>query len=448
MRITIVGTGYVGLVTGACFAEMGNDVTCIDIDDDKLEKLRNGIVPIHEPGLEELIAENTTAGRLTFSNKLSDSLNESQVLFIAVGTPPNEDGSADLSHVLAVARQVGQEMKSPIAVVDKSTVPVGTADKVRNAIKEELEKRGEAIEFDVLSNPEFLKEGAAINDFMSPDRIVVGTENGHSRKLMQELYAPFSRNHDKLQFMGIRDAEMTKYAANAMLATKISFMNEIAAMCEHFGVDVENVRKGIGSDQRIGFSFIYPGAGYGGSCFPKDVRALISMANEAELDAQLFRAVEQRNFVQKTLLMDKITSKLGDDLSGKTFAVWGIAFKPETDDVREAPALYMIEEILKAGGSVQAFDPKAMETGRDALSHLDQSRITFVGGQYQATEGANALLIMTEWKNFRQPDFRRLADALGDDIIFDGRNIFDPEIVAGYGLTYIGIGRTSERLSP
>ncbi len=447
MRITIVGTGYVGLVTGACFAEMGNDVTCIDIDEAKLEKLRAGIVPIHEPGLESLITDNVEAERLSFSSRLQDSLNDSQVVFIAVGTPPNEDGSADLSHVLAVARQIGREMTTQLVVVDKSTVPVGTADKVREAISEELADRGEAIEFDVVSNPEFLKEGAAINDFMSPDRIVIGARSEHSQRLMRELYAPFSRNHDKIHFMGIRDAEMTKYAANAMLATKISFMNEIAAMCEHYDVDVENVRKGIGSDQRIGFSFIYPGAGYGGSCFPKDVRALISMANDADLDGDLFRAVEQRNQVQKTLLMNGIRQRLGEDLSGKTFAVWGLAFKPETDDVREAPALEMIEALLKAGASVQAYDPKAMDTARASLSHLDQNRIIYVSTPFEAVEGANALLIMTEWKNFRQPDFRRLSDALADKIIFDGRNIYEPEIVHNYGLTYIGIGRSSALLA-
>ncbi len=446
MRITIVGTGYVGLVTGACFAEMGNDVTCIDIDEGKLDKLRQGIVPIHEPGLDALITENAAAGRLSFSSRLSDSLDESQVLFIAVGTPPNEDGSADLSHVLAVARQVGQEMNEPVVVVDKSTVPVGTADKVRDAIAGELDARGVEIDFDVISNPEFLKEGAAINDFMSPDRIVIGTRNENSRRLMRELYAPFSRNHDKIQYMGIRDAEMTKYAANAMLATKISFMNEIAVMCEHYGVDVENVRKGIGSDQRIGFSFIYPGAGYGGSCFPKDVRALISMANEAELDGQLFRAVEQRNQRQKTLLMEHINNRLGEDLSGKTFAVWGLAFKPETDDVREAPSLQMIEALLRAGAQIRAFDPKATETAKVALAHLDQSRIAYVDSPFAAVEGASALLVMTEWKNFRQPDFRRLSDALADKIVFDGRNIYDPEVVHNYGLTYVGIGRSSDIL--
>ncbi len=444
MRISIVGTGYVGLVTGTCFAEMGNEVTCVDIDEAKLDKLRAGIVPIHEPGLDGMIAANTAEGRLTFSSKLDDSLHESQVIFIAVGTPPNEDGSADLSHVLAVAREIGQKLQSPIVVVDKSTVPVGTADKVRAAIAAELEARGVSVEFDVVSNPEFLKEGAAIGDFMSPDRIVVGTHSDRSRVLMRELYSPFSRNHDKLQFMGVRDAEMTKYAANAMLATKISFMNEIAAMCEHFGVDVENVRKGIGSDERIGYSFIYPGAGYGGSCFPKDVRALISMASEMGLEGAIFRAVETRNQAQKLLLMDKVTRRLGENLAGKTFALWGLAFKPETDDVREAPALQMIEQLLGAGASIRAYDPKAVETTKQALKHLDTSNLTYVSTPNEALQGADALVIMTEWKVFRQPDFRRLANTLTDKIIFDGRNMYDPDLVANYGLVYVGIGRTSE----
>ncbi len=446
MRITIVGTGYVGLVTGACFAEMGNDVVCVDIDEDKLDRLRQGIVPIHEPGLDRLIEENTAAGQLNFSSHLADALADTQVVFIAVGTPPHEDGSADVSHVLTVARQIGETMVSRVAVVDKSTVPVGTADRVEETIQAALDERGVDIEFDVLSNPEFLKEGAAVADFMRPDRIVIGSENEDSKRLMRELYAPFSRNHDKIQFMSVRDAEMTKYAANAMLATKISFMNEIAALCDHFGVDVENVRKGIGSDQRIGFSFIYAGAGYGGSCFPKDVRALISMANDADLGGELFRAVESRNRQQKTLLMDRISEKMGADLSGRTFAVWGLSFKPETDDIREAPALEMIERLLAAGARIRTFDPKAMEPAKRALDHLDSSRITYADSPFDAVTGADALLIMTEWKNFRQPDFRRLAESLKERLIFDGRNLFDPEIVANYGLRYIGIGRNSERL--
>lgn len=443
MRITIVGTGYVGLVTGTCFAEMGNNVTCIDIDEAKLEKLRQGVVPIHEPGLEALVKENTAAGRLTFNSRLGDVLNDSQVVFIAVGTPPNEDGSADLSHVLAVAREIGQEMQQPIVVVDKSTVPVGTADRVRAVIAGELDARAVDIGFDVVSNPEFLKEGAAVDDFMSPDRVIIGTSDENSRQLMHELYAPFSRNHEKIQYMGVRDAEMTKYAANALLATKISFMNEIAVMCEHYGVDVEHVRRGIGSDPRIGYSFIYPGAGYGGSCFPKDMRALIAMADNMGMASQLFQAVETRNQQQKTLMMEKICKRYGTDLTGKTIALWGIAFKPDTDDVREAPALFMIEQLTHAGARVHAYDPRAVETSRAALGNIARDKFDYAESQMAAVEGADALLILTEWKQFRQPDFRRLAELLADKVIFDGRNIYDPATVARYGLTYVGIGRSS-----
>ncbi len=445
MKITIVGTGYVGLVTGACFAEMGNDVTCVDIDTAKLARLREGVIPIHEPGLDGLVKDNAAEGRLNFTSRLEDCLEPSQVIFIAVGTPPNEDGSADLSHVIAVAEEIGRKMQKPIVVVDKSTVPIGTADKVRAAIAAEQAARGVSIPFDVVSNPEFLKEGAAIEDFMSPDRIIIGTASDHSRRLMRELYAPFSRNHDKLQFMGVRDAEMTKYAANAMLATKISFMNEIAAMCEHYGVDVENVRKGIGSDQRIGYAFIYPGAGYGGSCFPKDVRALIAMAEAADVGAEMFRAVEARNQVQKTVLFAKIVQRYGDTLSGKTFAVWGLAFKPETDDVREAPALAMIEQLTQAGVNIRAYDPKARATARAALTAVVNSRVHYATSPEDAIAGADALVIMTEWKVFRQPDFRHLAARLRDKVIFDGRNMYDPDTIAGYGLTYHGIGRSSRQ---
>ncbi len=442
MRITIVGTGYVGLVTGACFAEMGNDVTCVDIDEAKLAKLREGVIPIHEPGLDNLILRNVAAGRINFSNSLDSSLNDSTVVFIAVGTPPAEDGSADLSHVLTVAKQIGAKLEKPIVVVDKSTVPIGTAEKVRAAIDEALAQRDVTIDFDVVSNPEFLKEGAAISDFMSPDRIVVGYTKESSREVMKELYAAFSRNHDKIQFMGVRDAEMTKYAANAMLATKISFMNEIALMCDHYGVDVENVRKGIGSDPRVGYSFIYPGSGYGGSCFPKDVRALISMAESVGLDPKIFSAVEQRNQNQKTVLVPKILEKLGADLTGKTLAFWGLAFKPETDDVREAPALDTIRAVVAAGAKVRAFDPEALETAKDALGDLDAGIVEFVASPEEATAGADALVVMTEWKAFRQPDFRALAN-LGDKIIFDGRNIYDPVHVLNYGIEYIGVGRHS-----
>ncbi len=445
MKLTIVGTGYVGLVTGACFAEMGNQVTCVDIDEEKLEGLRQGIVPIHEPGLEDLIARNAAYGRIVFTSDLEESLIDTPLVFIAVGTPPNEDGSADLSHVLAVARDIGEYIRAPLVVVDKSTVPVGTADRVKETIAEALAGRGETIEFDVVSNPEFLKEGAAIDDFMSPDRIVIGYEKASSRALLHELYAPFSRNHDKIQYMGVRDAEMTKYAANAMLATRISFMNEIALMCDHFGVDVENVRKGIGSDPRIGYSFIYPGAGYGGSCFPKDVRALVNMAESAGLDARMFQAVEDRNRLQKVVLMERIKERFGDDLSDRTFTLWGLAFKPETDDVREAPALAMIEALVASGATVNAFDPKAMATAGQQLPESCKASVNFLSDPYESIHMSDALIIMTEWKMFRLPDFIRLRD-LGEKIIFDGRNMYDPLAVVNHGLEYVGIGRSSELL--
>ena len=431
-----------GLVTGACFSEMGNHVTCVDIDEQKLTKLRQGVVPIHEPGLAQLVEKNTAAGTLDFTSRIEDSLNQSQVVFIAVGTPPNEDGSADLSHVLSVARQIGDKLTSPIIVVDKSTVPVGTADKVLEMITERLNQRGETIDFDVVSNPEFLKEGAAVADFMSPDRIVIGAAKESSFGVMSELYASFSRNRDKIQTMGVRDAEMTKYAANAMLATKISFMNEMALMCEKYDVDVENVRRGIGSDSRIGYSFIYPGAGYGGSCFPKDVRALVSMAEEQGVEAHIFSAVERRNQEQKTVLLNKIAERFGDDLSGKKVAIWGLAFKPETDDVREASALVMIRGLLARNATIAAYDPEAMETTKVDLGELS-SRLEYTKDMYDAVVDADALLVMTEWKQFRQPDLSRLATELREKVIFDGRNLYDPAVVAKHGMDYIGIGRRS-----
>lgn len=446
MNITIIGTGYVGLVTGTCFAEMGNHVTCIDIDEAKLARLAQGIIPIHEPGLDTMISRNVDAGRLKFSSQLSSSLNDSEVVFIAVGTPPNEDGSADLTHVLNVAKQIGQTMTVPMVIVDKSTVPIGTADKVSEQVRAELSARELDLEFDVVSNPEFLKEGAAIEDFMSPDRIVVGTSSERSKSLMRTLYGPFSRNHDKLQYMGVRDAEMTKYAANAMLATKISFMNEIALMCEAFGVDVEAVRKGIGSDPRIGFSFIYPGAGYGGSCFPKDVRALVSMANDADIEPMIFSAVEARNTAQKQVVFSKIKDFFAQDLSKLQIGIWGLAFKPETDDVREASALDLIRSLLDAGVSVSAYDAKAIETSKAALGEL-ADKVRFVDSMEAAVENADALVVMTEWKEFRQPNFHELAEKLSRKVIFDGRNIYDPDVLNQHGLTYIGIGRGSYLLS-
>ncbi len=445
MNITIVGTGYVGLVTGTCFAETGNQVTCVDIDQEKLKKLEQGVIPIHEPGLEPMIKRNVAEGRLKFSSDLGDCLNDSRVVFIAVGTPPLEDGSADLQYVLSVANEIGEKLTQPIVVADKSTVPIGTADKVREEINRTLDERGVEIRFDVVSNPEFLKEGAAVADFMNPDRIVVGTDSQESMAVMRELYAPSSRNHDKLQFMGIRDAEMTKYAANALLATKISFMNEIAEMCEHYSVDVENVRRGIGSDPRIGYSFIYPGAGYGGSCFPKDVRALMSMAKSAQIDADIFAAVDRRNLRQKSSLVRKIVARFGDDLSAMTFCVWGLAFKPGTDDVREAPSLTTIKTLLQHGAKVHTYDPEARDTFEFALAHEggETEKVVYFDNATAALSGADALVVMTEWKEFWQPDFNMLAQTLCERVIFDGRNIYEPEIVAGYGIEYVAIGRRS-----
>ncbi len=440
MKISIVGTGYVGLVTGTCFAEMGNQVVCVDIDESKLDGLRAGIVPIHEPGLKGLVVSNTAAGRLSFSSDLQSAILDAEVVFIAVGTPPNEDGSADLSHVLAVATGIGQTLEHPIVVVDKSTVPVGTADKVRETIQAAISARDVTIDFDVVSNPEFLREGSAVKDFMYPDRIVVGTDNQKSERTMEELYGAFSKKQDCIQFVGIRDAEMIKYAANAMLATKISFMNEVALMCDSLGVDVENVRRGIGSDPRIGPSFIYPGCGYGGSCFPKDVRAMVDMAASAGLQDTIFDAVERRNEKQQRVLVDKIIGVFGNDLAGKSFALWGLAFKPDTDDIRNAPALVIAEALAGMGATIRAFDPEAMPATRAALN---APGVSFVDDPYEATEGADALIVVTEWRQFKQPDFRRLSRQLSSATVFDGRNIYNPARCADYGLTYIGIGRSA-----
>jgi len=440
MKVVIVGTGYVGLVTGTCFAEMGNQVTCVDIDEAKLASLRAGYIPIHEPGLEELVVSNHEAGRLSFTSDLGAAMVEAEVVFIAVGTPPREDGSADLSHVLAVAHSIGDLMQAPILVADKSTVPVGTADEVRETIEGVLAERKVDIEFDVISNPEFLREGSAVQDFMYPDRIVVGSSSAKSQRVMEELYDAFAKKQDRIQFVGIRDAEMIKYAANAMLATKISFMNEIAVMCDTFGIDVENVRRGIGSDPRIGPSFIYPGCGYGGSCFPKDVRAMVHMAEDAGLAENIFRSVEDRNEKQQLVLVEKIKAAFGDDLSGKTLALWGIAFKPETDDIRGAPAIAMAKALDAAGAAVVAFDPQAMDLAAEELADY---QVTYVNDPYEATEGADALIVATEWRQFKQPDFRRLVSQLGAKTIFDGRNIYNPERCMDYGLTYVGIGRSS-----
>ncbi|GAB4291851.1 MAG: UDP-glucose/GDP-mannose dehydrogenase family protein [Thiohalomonadaceae bacterium] len=444
MKISVIGTGYVGLVTGTCFAEMGHDVTCVDIDVRKIENLKQGILPIYEPGLEEMVEKNYREGRLHFTTSLAEATQNATVHFIAVGTPPGEDGSADLQYVLAVARELGQTMVAPYnIVVDKSTVPVGTADKVRSEVQQELMRRSDKISFEVVSNPEFLKEGAAIDDFMRPDRVVIGADSEKATRIMHDLYAPFMRNHEVIVSMGVREAEMTKYAANAMLATKISFMNEIAALCERLNVDVEQVRLGIGSDRRIGYHFIYPGCGYGGSCFPKDVKALLRMAQENDLDAWVLDAVERRNDRQKHRLAEKILGRLGPDLTGKTIAVWGLAFKPGTDDMREAPSLVLIEKLIAAGAAIQAHDPVATESAKKELpaEWLESNRIRFFEHQYDALSGADAMALVTEWKPFRNPDFERIKSALKTPLIFDGRNQFDPLSMQEMGIEYYGIGR-------
>ena len=443
MNITVVGSGYVGLVTGACIAEMGNTVYCVDVDKTKIDNLKQGILPIYEPGLEEIVTENHQSGRLHFTTSLSEAVEQSEVFFIAVGTPPGEDGSADLRYVLEVAKQIGDMLTGPAIVVNKSTVPVGTADLVRAAITERLEARGVEIEFSVVSNPEFLKEGAAVNDFMHPDRIVIGADNEHARQVMSALYAPFIRNRPRTMFMGIRDAEMTKYAANAMLATKISFMNEIASLCERLDVDVENVRLGIGSDERIGYHFIYAGCGYGGSCFPKDVKALINIAHQNDFEPKLLQAVESRNDQQKHSLFNKLSSHFKGDLSGRTIAVWGLAFKPGTDDMREAPSVVLINSLINAGAKVRAFDPVARETARREFpeSWFTDGLLQIVEGQYEAAIDAHALCLVTEWKPFRRPDFRALKKLLKTPLIIDGRNQYDREQVKREGFSYYGIGR-------
>ncbi len=443
MKLSVVGSGYVGLVTGACFAEMGNVVTCVDIDEAKIANLEKGILPIYEPGLEEIVVNNYREGRLKFTTSLSASLAGASACFIAVGTPPGEDGSADLQYVLAVAREIGQSLTEYCAIVDKSTVPVGTAEKVREAVQAELDKRGSSIPFDVVSNPEFLKEGAAVEDFTRPDRIVVGCDSERSVEVMRELYAPFTRNHERLVLMGIKEAEMTKYAANAMLATKISFMNEIANLCDRMGVDVEKVRVGIGSDARIWYSFIYPGCGYGGSCFPKDVKALLSMAKENGIDPLVLGAVEARNYEQKRYISRKIEAHFGEDLSGKTFALWGLAFKPKTDDMREASSIVLIESLLARGAKVKAYDPVAMEVAKRELDKdwFASGGLELVGHQYDALVGADALVLVTEWKAFRTPDFSFMEEVMKGRVIFDGRNVFDPEKVKKLGFSYYGVGR-------
>lgn len=446
MYLTVVGTGYVGLVSGACFAEMGNQVTCVDVDDKKIEGLKLGILPIYEPGLEVIVARNYAEQRLKFSTQLSDTVDESNVFFIAVGTPPGEDGSADLQYVLAVAREIGRLITRYSVIIDKSTVPVGTADLVRAAVQEELDKREIVLNFDVVSNPEFLKEGAAIDDFMKPDRIVVGTESKQAQELIRQLYAPFNRNRERTIFMGVRDAEMTKYAANSMLATKISFINEISNLCELMNIDVENVRRGIGSDSRIGFSFIYPGCGYGGSCFPKDVQALIRMAQEHDFDPQVLLSVEERNRNQKYWFSRQLDKRFGQDLSGLIFGVWGLSFKPGTDDMREAPAKYLLADLIERGANVIAYDPVAMDTAQKELPaewfKCEQFRLA--ANQYEAVQGADALLLVTEWKPFRNPDLAAMRRSMKQQIIFDGRNQYDPTYIRDEGFEYTGVGRVAD----
>ncbi|OZG72100.1 UDP-glucose 6-dehydrogenase [Hahella sp. CCB-MM4] len=438
MKITIFGTGYVGLVTGACLADVGHHVLCVDVDEAKIENLKNGIIPIYEPGLEPIVKHNFEAGRLQFTTDAEEAVAFGQLQFIAVGTPPDEDGSADLKYVLAVAKSVGKYMTDYKVVVDKSTVPVGTGDKVKNAILAEIASRDADIPFDVVSNPEFLKEGDAIVDFMKPDRIVVGVESAKAVAVMREVYEPFNRNHDRMVVMDIRSAELTKYAANAMLATKISFMNEIANLAERLGADVEQVRKGIGSDPRIGYHFIYPGCGYGGSCFPKDVKALVQTSAEIDYDAVLLRSVEAVNERQKQSLFEKIKQHYGD-LQGKTVALWGLSFKPNTDDMREASSRVLIEALWEAGASVQAFDPEAMKETQRIYGSRDN--LTLCGTKEQALKGADCLVICTEWKEFRSPDFDEVMAVLNEPVIFDGRNLYDPERMASKGFQYYGIGR-------
>jgi UDPglucose 6-dehydrogenase len=445
MNLTVIGTGYVGLVSGTCFAEMGNNVICVDVDQTKVDALRQGKLPIYEPGLDPLVLRNAEQGRLRFSSSLKDALENTEIFFIAVGTPPGEDGSADLKYVQAVAREIGELLQGYAVIVDKSTVPVGTAELVRKTVQAELDRRGVEIPFDVVSNPEFLKEGAAIEDFMKPDRVVIGSDSDKARELMRQLYAPFNRNHERTLFMGVRDAEMTKYAANSMLATKISFINEIANLCEKLDVDVENVRKGIGSDSRIGMSFIYPGCGYGGSCFPKDVQALIRMADGVDFEAGLLKAVEARNLTQKAWVAERVKERFGSDLGNMTFGLWGLSFKPGTDDMREAPSKVLLGELIAAGARVLAYDPVAMDTARDELpaEWFESDSLVLTNHQYDALQGVDAMLLVTEWKPFRNPDLEAMKRLMKQQVIIDGRNQYEPKLIRDAGFEYTGVGRTS-----
>ena len=440
MKITVIGTGYVGLVSGACLAEVGNDVLCLDLDLEKIRVLEAGGIPIYEPGLQDMVQRNVAAGRLHFTTDVARAVRHGTMQFIAVGTPPDEDGSADMQYVLTAARSIGRLMTDYKVVVDKSTVPVGTADKVHEAIADELGQRGVQTPFAVVSNPEFLKEGAAVEDFMRPDRIIVGASDEHAISLMRALYAPFQRNRERLIVTDARSAELTKYAANAMLATRISFMNELANLAEKLGADIEMVRQGMGSDPRIGYHFLYPGCGYGGSCFPKDVKALIKTAAGAgDVDLKVLMAVEAANSAQKHVLGRKIKQRLGDDLTGRHFALWGLAFKPNTDDMREAPSLELLTDLLAAGATVTAYDPAAMHEAQRVLGN--EPRVRYAQSPNDALEGADALVIVTEWKEFRSPDFELIKERLKQPLIVDGRNLYDPALVRGMGFDYLAIGR-------
>ena len=439
MNITIIGTGYVGLVTGTCFSDMGNEVYCVDVLEDKIENLKKGIVPIYEPGLEELIKRNYERGNLHFTTDLEDSLDNSEICFIAVGTPMMEDGSADLQYVLQVAKEIGQTITHDMLIVNKSTVPVGTAENVKSIVEEELSKRNISCRISVVSNPEFLKEGNAVNDFMHPDRVIVGTDDEYSSEIMAMLYEPFTKNHERMIIMDVKSAEMTKYASNCMLANRISFMNEMANICDKLGANIDNVRKGMGSDSRIGSSFLYAGCGYGGSCFPKDVIAMIKTATDAGYNPVLLKSIEEVNNKQKFYISNKIKSVLGDDLSGITFAIWGLAFKPETDDMREAPSITIINELLDAGATVNVYDPKALDVAKEYyFKNLD---INYFTDKYSATEGADVLVIVTEWKEFRSPNFNKIKENLSKDMIFDGRNQFKNSFMEKIGIKYYAVGK-------
>lgn len=443
MKITVIGTGYVGLVSGACFADMGNDVWCVDVLEDKIEKLKAGIIPIYEPALDEIVKRNYSSHRLNFTTDIKEALTNANICFIAVGTPMGDDGSADLHYVLGVAKEIGQNMDKHMYIVDKSTVPVGTAIKVRKAVQDELDKRGSNLTFDVISNPEFLKEGTAVADCCKPDRIVIGTDNKGAEEVMRELYLPFMRSRERIICMDIASAEMTKYTANSMLATKISFMNEIANICELVGADVNKVRQGIGADQRIGYHFIYAGCGYGGSCFPKDVRALIKSSNTFGYEPKILNAVETVNKNQKLVIPKRVTEHFGENLAGRTFAVWGLSFKPETDDMRESAAITIINELTSRGAKVNAYDPKATDEAKKCYLKGNDA-VTYFDSKYAALNNADAMILVTEWKEFRSPDFLEIKKLLKESVIYDGRNQYDRELLKEYGFTYyqIGVGKS------